>query len=89
MRREARAKTEVLSYRFLTAVYDRPQEPVGLTESSIEFEQDPRVRRLMLESGDVFRVSYGRLQAVSRSELAVWWYIFWVQVFPTAIVDAC
>ena len=80
MRREARAKADALSYRFLTAVYDRPQGPVGLTDSAIDFERDPRVRKLMLESGEVFMMSYERLQAASRSELTTWWYVFWVRV---------
>ncbi|EKM61097.1 uncharacterized protein PHACADRAFT_82700 [Phanerochaete carnosa HHB-10118-sp] len=77
MRKEAKAKADALSYRFLTAVYDKPQGWVELTESSIEIEHDLRVRRLMLGGEDVFKVSYERLQAVSRSELTVWWYLFW------------
>lgn len=77
-RAECRRKHQVLTYRFLSHVYDQPRDPSGLAESSIEFEQDPRVRRLMAGSGAVFEASYERLASVSRSEAATWWYIFWV-----------
>ncbi|KIP11367.1 hypothetical protein PHLGIDRAFT_99506 [Phlebiopsis gigantea 11061_1 CR5-6] len=76
-RRECREKADTLSYRFLTAVYDKPQEPAGVTESSIEFERDPRVRVLILDSENAIQIAYDRLAAVSSSELATWWYIFW------------
>ncbi|KAI0068240.1 hypothetical protein BV25DRAFT_1867258 [Artomyces pyxidatus] len=74
---ECRHKADVLTYRFLSHVYDQPREPAGLAKSSIEFEHDLRVRQLMIGSEAVFEVSYERLMAVSHSELATWWYIFW------------
>lgn len=49
-----------------------------MTESSFEFERDLRVRSLLLDNEDAIRVSYERLVAVSTSQLATWWYIFWV-----------
>lgn len=76
---ECQRKAETLSYRFLALVYDRPREPKGLTESSIEYENDARVRKLMLGSEDVFKITYARFSAVSTSPLATWWYIFWVR----------
>ena len=77
-RKECSWKRRVLSYRFLEFVYDRPCAPSGLVQSSIENEQDPRVRRLMVDSEAVFKSAYIRLAAVSTSEVATWWYIFWV-----------
>ena len=77
-RRECREKAGALSYRFLAAVYDRPQEPAGVTESSIELERDLRVRALVLDSGRALQTAHDRLAAVARSELATWWYLFWV-----------
>ena len=77
-RQECRQKADALSYRFLTAVYDKPQEPSGVTESSIEFERDLRVRTLILDSENAIQIAYDRLSAVSSSELSVWWYLFWV-----------
>lgn len=68
-RRECRQKAEALSYRFLSAVYDRPQEPAGVTESSIEFERDPRVRKLVLESENAIKIAYDRLVAVVTNNL--------------------
>lgn len=76
-RKECKWKNHVLSYRFLSYVYAQPRDPTGLPESSIEGERDTRIRRLMLSSEDVFRSMYERYTAVSRSEAATWWYIFW------------
>lgn len=75
---ECRRKEETLTYRFLSTVYDKPREPIGLTESSIEHERDPRVRRLMLNSQDIFQISYERLCVASKCAVTTWWYIFWV-----------
>jgi hypothetical protein len=77
-REECRWKSRVLSYRFLSLVYDHPRNPTGLAESSIEFERDMRVRQLMLGSSAVFHAAYERLRVVTSSELATWWYLFWV-----------
>jgi len=77
-RKECSWKRRVLSYRFLTFVYDQPRDPSGLVQSSIENELDPRVRRLLKDNGAVFKSAYNRLAAVSTSEVATWWYIFWV-----------
>ncbi|KAI0361534.1 hypothetical protein OH77DRAFT_1545714 [Trametes cingulata] len=76
-RKESEWKRRTLSYRFLTAVYDQPREPCGLSESAIEIEHDARVRKLMASNVNIFEITYDRLCAVSKSELATWWYIFW------------
>ncbi|KAF8168145.1 hypothetical protein B0H34DRAFT_48390 [Crassisporium funariophilum] len=76
-RKECRRKTRVLTYRFLAFVYDQPRDPDGLAQSSIEFERDRRVRQLMMSSEPVFKLAYKRLDTVSVSEAATWWYIFW------------
>ena len=79
LKAECERKAESLSYRFLSFVYNRPREPKGLAQSSIEHEQDIRVRRLMMGSEDILKIAYERLQVVSTSALATWWYIFWVR----------
>jgi hypothetical protein len=79
-RKECRTKARVLTYRFLSFVYDHPRDPTGLAESSIEFERDMRVRQLMVGNEAVFEAAYQRLSAVSSSELATWWYVFWVNL---------
>lgn len=84
-RKEFEWKRTVLSYGFLTNVYDKPREPDRLSVSAIEMEQDARVRKLMAASVDVFGISYERLEAVTRSELATWWYVFWVRVSPSIV----
>ncbi|KZT30532.1 hypothetical protein NEOLEDRAFT_1053472 [Neolentinus lepideus HHB14362 ss-1] len=80
-RKESHFKSNVLSYRFLSYVYDRPRDPSILAESSFEFERDLRVRQLMAGSEAVFQVNYERMEAVSTSEVATWWYIFWDDVW--------
>lgn len=77
-RHDCHRKNRVLTYRFLSFVYDQPREPTGLAESSIEFERDLRVRQLMVGSEAVFEAAYERLAAVQTTETATWWYIFWV-----------
>ncbi|TFK30404.1 hypothetical protein FA15DRAFT_579807 [Coprinopsis marcescibilis] len=76
-REECLWKVQVLSYRFHGHVYTQPCDPTGLPQSSIEFEQDPRVRELVLHSESVFRCMYDRYTAVTTSEVSTWWYLFW------------
>ena len=75
---EFRAKADTLSYRFLAFVYNQPRDPIGLAESSIETERDLRVRQLMVGSEAIFEITYERLSAVTSTEAATWWYLFWV-----------
>lgn len=77
-RKECRWKSRVLTYRFMTFVYDQPRDPDEVTRSSLDCERDPRVRELLECGGPVFKSAYARLMAVSESEAATWWYIFWV-----------
>ncbi|THV07730.1 hypothetical protein K435DRAFT_772567 [Dendrothele bispora CBS 962.96] len=74
---ECRHKADVLSYRFLSHVYDQPSDPTKLAESSIKHERDLRVRTLMAGSEAVFEAAYDRLAVVSETETTTWWYIFW------------
>ncbi|KAJ7706220.1 hypothetical protein B0H17DRAFT_919193 [Mycena rosella] len=76
-KKECRWKSHVLTYRFLTHVYDRPRESSALAESSIQFERDLRVRELMVGNEAVFQTAYERLEAVSATPTATWWYLFW------------
>ena len=77
---ETRAKSNVLTYRFFTNVYDMPRDPTRLAESSITHEEDIRVRRLLLGCEKALQTTYDRLSAVTENEAAAWWYIFWVSV---------
>ncbi|KAF8641214.1 hypothetical protein AX17_000848 [Amanita inopinata Kibby_2008] len=76
-RQECQWKRRVLSYRFLSFVYDQPREPDGLAASLIEHEQDIRVRQLMAGSEAVFDVAYIRYAHVTQTRVNAWWYIFW------------
>ena len=75
---EARAKSNVLTYRFFTNAYDIPRDSTHLAESSIVHEKDLRVRQLMLGCEKALQTTYDRLSAVTKTEAATWWYIFWV-----------
>jgi hypothetical protein len=77
---EIRSKSNVLTYRFFTNVYDMPRDPTRLAESSITHEKDIRVRQLMLECEKSLQTTYDRLSAVTKTEAATWWYIFWVRI---------
>ena len=77
-RKEFKMKMEALTYRFLTAVYDSPQEAIGVMKTVDDIESDPRVRGLVLENRDVLELSYERLLEATRSDLTTWWYLFWV-----------
>jgi len=85
-RNECSTKDRVLTYRFLSCVYDLPKPPTGLTESSLEFERDLRVRNLMTSGKDALLAAYERFVAVSRSEATRWWYIFWVRAWTVVIL---
>lgn len=80
-KQECQYKSHVLSYRFLSYVYDQPRDPVVLAESSFEYERDLRVRELMAGSEIVFQTNWERMEVVSTSELATWWYIFWDDIW--------
>lgn len=75
---EARAKSNVLTYRFFTNIYDIPRDPTRLAESSIIHEKDIRVRQLMLGSEGALQTTHDRLSAVTKTEASTWWYILWV-----------
>jgi hypothetical protein len=77
---ECRWKANVLSYRFLSFVYNQPRDSDSLAESSIASERDLRVRQFLVSSEATFQATYERLAAVATSEAATWWYIFWVRL---------
>jgi hypothetical protein len=79
-RQECYKKVDVLSYGFLSRVFDHPRDPEGLAQDAIKHEHDLRVRQLLVCNEEAFRITYERLAAVSTTELATWWYIFWVCV---------
>jgi hypothetical protein len=73
-----KTKADVLTYGFLSRVYNHPKDPEGLAQDAIKHENDLRVRQLLVGNEAAFRITYERLVAVSATELATWWYIFWV-----------
>ena len=80
MRRNARAKSEALTYEFLSTIYCSPMDPDHLTKQLQEQETDVRVRQTFLEHEDALRAAYERMTAVNRSQVATWWYLYWVNI---------
>ncbi|KAG6911998.1 hypothetical protein DXG01_000246 [Tephrocybe rancida] len=76
-RKVDRWKNRVLSYRFLSDVYDHPHDPATLTRHALEFENDPRVQRLVNNCQVQLTPAYRRWLFVSQSETRTWWYLFW------------
>ncbi|KAG6862355.1 hypothetical protein C0995_011795 [Termitomyces sp. Mi166 len=72
-------KNRVLTYRFLSDVYDHPHDPTFLSKYVSELERDPRVRRLVDNCEVELTLAYRRWLFVSQSETRAWWYLFWVR----------
>ena len=86
-RKECQWKRQVLSYRFLSFVYDRPRDLSRHCASCVEHEQDVRVRKLMVDSEPVLSAAYDRFVYVTRNKAAAWWYIFWVRDIPIEHIE--
>jgi hypothetical protein len=80
-REEAAMKAWTLSYRFLTAVYNNPEGMPDLAAAAAKHEQNELVQEFLLsaECKEVLKSAQERLTHVSTSEVATWWYIFWVR----------
>lgn len=79
-RKEARKKRKTLSYGFTTEVWNWPAPPGEVAKTVEGLERDLRVRHLILEREDALLAAKERMDAVGRSEVATWWYLFWVRL---------
>jgi hypothetical protein len=77
-RREAEWKQRTLSYEFLTQVYNWPLKHIEVIKAVENYESDLRVRDLFAASEDSLQLASQRMQVTGRSEITVWWYLFWV-----------
>ncbi|KAH8120174.1 hypothetical protein DFH11DRAFT_1558766 [Phellopilus nigrolimitatus] len=75
--RECIWKADVLSYHFLTTVYDMPQKLDTLLRYLTEQENDLRVRQLAITCEAAFISGYERFEMVTSSSVTTWWYILW------------
>lgn len=75
--REMKHKEKVLSYRFLSRVYNSPDDPARIAENALEIEQDLRVRTVLLSHEDAFNAAHERMSLVCSTPVRTWWYIFW------------
>ncbi|OCH96097.1 hypothetical protein OBBRIDRAFT_787550 [Obba rivulosa] len=76
-RRECEWKARSLSYGFLSAIYDRPQDATSVIKTVLDTETDGAIRQVISSNELALAISYERHCAVSTSELATWWYTFW------------
>ncbi len=79
-RKEARKKRKTLSYGFTTEVWNWPAPPGEVAKTVEGIERDLRARHLILEREDALLAAKERMDAVERSEVATWWYLFWVRL---------
>lgn len=77
--RETKWKEQVMTYRFLAKIYDRPDEPARVSEEVLDLERDLRVRNALLTHEDAFMAAYERMSLVTSTPVRTWWYIFWVR----------
>lgn len=77
-RQEAELKQQTLSYEFLTLVYNWPLQRFEIIKAVEQNERDLRVRDMFASSSDALDMTSQRMQVTSRSEITVWWYLFWV-----------
>lgn len=89
LRLECVRKTDVLSYHFLSCVYNQPQEFSVLAEGALDHEKDLRVRELMVGNGIALEATYERFLVATTSDVKTWWYIFWVSVVDYFIMIRC
>ena len=78
---ECQAKAEVLSYRFLISVYNKPQPYAQVLGTVVKEETDSRVQRLFTENEEALSITFKRFSAVMKNPITVWWYIFWVSSY--------
>ncbi|KAG8801762.1 hypothetical protein FRC16_011205 [Serendipita sp. 398] len=76
-RKVAKAKNKVLSYGFLTRVYNWPLKPDEVVSTVDTHEQDLRVRDIFASNTDAVEAASQRINFASRSEVTVWWFLFW------------
>jgi len=79
-RKEARRKRKALSYGFTTEVWNWPAPPDEAAKTVEGLERDLRVRHLILEREDALLAAKERMDGVGQSEIATWWYLFWVRL---------
>ncbi|EMD42109.1 hypothetical protein CERSUDRAFT_110652 [Gelatoporia subvermispora B] len=76
-RRECEWKARCLTYGFLSAIYDCPQDAASVIKTILHTEIDGPIRQVISSSEAALAISYERHCVVSTSELATWWYTFW------------
>lgn len=81
-RKEMETKHKVLSYKFLTMVYNWPSPAKDVTSAVEENESDENVKLLFSTNQSSLDVANQRMEATGRSEVTVWWYLFWVRPLP-------
>lgn len=78
LRNESQSKVDLLSYHFLCSVYSSPKDMDQLTNVLSE-ERNIKLREMFVGHEAAILAANERMTFVSRSEVATWWYLFWVR----------
>lgn len=80
-RKEVDSKHQVLSYHFLTMIYNWPSRAKNVITIIDENEPNEQVRHLFSANQSSLDVANERMKATGRSEVTVWWYLLWVSPY--------
>ncbi|CAG7849321.1 SubName: Full=Uncharacterized protein {ECO:0000313/EMBL:CCA70937.1} [Serendipita indica DSM 11827] len=76
-RKVAKAKQRVLTYGFLTQVYNWPLQPKQVVDVVEKEQADLRVREMFAANVRSLEAAGERMKYAGRSEITVWWFLFW------------
>ena len=76
---ECISKSDVLSYGFLTHMYEEPRSCAQLGTTKAAEGCDEQVFKLLGDNATVLHNAYLRFTAVTSCEARTWWYLFWVR----------
>jgi len=77
LRTDFNNKAKTLTYRFLADVYNHPARPEDIAKIVEKQEPNLRVRDILLSREDAFLAASERMEVVTSSDVATWWYLLW------------
>jgi hypothetical protein len=76
---ECIAKSDVLSYGFLTHMYEEPRGWAQRDITKAAEGRDEQVFKLLRDNAVILHNAYLRFTTVTSCEARTWWYLFWVR----------
>ena len=81
LRKDFDNKAKTLTYRFLADVYNHPARPEDVAKIVEKQEPNLKVRDILLSREDAFLAASERMELVTSSDVATWWYLLWVSAY--------